>query len=73
MAGAKNPFDQFDGVFKSSGLATPVKEEKGVAWEAKLIDDKLYLPIEQVLELLESNSVLPKMQARLDAHIRART
>lgn len=73
MAGAKNPFDQFEGLFGSTGLSAPVKEEKGVAWEAKVIDHKLYLPAEQVLQLLESNAVLPKMQARLDAHIRTVT
>jgi len=42
-------------------------EEKGVAWEAKEIDGKLYVSLEQVLELLENNNILPKMRERLRA------
>lgn len=50
--------DLFGGVTRPSG---PKKEEKGVPWRAKVIDGKFYIPLEQVAELLEANSVLPKV------------
>lgn len=43
------------------------KEEMGVAWHAKEIDGKLYVSLEEVLQLLENNNILPKMQTRLRA------
>lgn len=39
------------------------KEEKGVPWEAKVIDGKYYIPLSQVADLLEANGVLPKVTA----------
>lgn len=38
---------------------TPKKSEKGVPWEAKVLDGKYYVPLSQVADLLEANGVLP--------------
>jgi hypothetical protein len=45
----------------SSRPSGPKKEEKGVAWEAKVIDGKYYVPLSQVADLLKANGVLPKV------------
>jgi hypothetical protein len=37
------------------------KEEKAPPWEAKEINDLYYIPLSQVADLLEMNSVLPKV------------
>lgn len=58
--------DLFDG--ESGGLGIP-SEEKGLPWRAKKIDGKLYLPLEQVVELLKQNDVLPKVRAGLEKHL----
>mgnify|MGYP000085361177 CR=1 FL=1 len=47
----------------SSRRAFAPKEEKGVPWEAKVIDGKYYIPLSQVADLLEANGVLPKVTA----------
>lgn len=61
-----NPLgDLFGGASGSSGLKgfIPKKEEKGVPWEAKVIDGQYYIPLSQVADLLEANGVLPKVTA----------
>lgn len=50
--------DLFGGAARPSGHK---KEEKGVPWEAKVIDGKYYIPLSQVADLLEANGVLPKV------------
>lgn len=50
--------DLFGGASRPSG---PKKEEKGIPWEAKVIDGKFYIPLSQVADLLEANAVLPKV------------
>jgi hypothetical protein len=56
----------FDGASSGPSGRTPAfskKEEKGVPWEAKVIDGKYYIPLSQVADLLEANDVLPKVTA----------
>lgn len=45
------------------------KPEKGVAWEAKIIDGKYYVPLSQVADLLASNDVLPAVKKGIDARV----
>lgn len=70
-----NPFDVFDGVFGTTPPSerTRPRPEKGLPWRAKQIDGKLYLPIEQVCELLEQNGVLPQVRRGLEKHIKKDT
>jgi hypothetical protein len=59
-------FEDLFGAFPgSSGPKSSVakKEEKGVPWEAKVIDGQYYIPLSQVADLLEANDVLPKVTA----------
>lgn len=57
--------DLFDVFGKPSGPKQPKKPEKAPAWRAKEIDGKLYVSLEQVLELLEMNDVLPAVRKGL--------
>lgn len=45
------------------------KEEKGVPWEAKVIDGKYYIPLSQVADLLKENDVLPKVRAGIERRV----
>lgn len=47
------------------------KPEKGVPWQAKVIDGDYYVPLRQVAELLASNGVLPAVRKGIEARIRA--
>ena len=62
--------DLFGGA-KGAGKPAPKKAEKGLPWAAKTIDGEYYVPLSQVVELLEQNDVLPAvrkgLQARVDA------
>ncbi len=73
MAESSNPFgDMFGGGPSGFGTQFPTSRpdaEKGVAWDAKLLGGKLYVPLEQVAELLKNNDILPKMQERINMHI----
>lgn len=67
---------QFDDIFGKGPLGgsvprapTPKKTEKGLPWRAKQIDGKLYLPLEQVIELLQINGVLPAVRRGLEKHL----
>lgn len=67
------PSDPFSGMFDGfPPLVPPAKPpvEKGLPWRAKEINGKLYLPIEQVCELLEQNNVLPAVRRGLEKHIK---
>lgn len=55
--------DIFGGRSAPRTSPAPAKEETGIPWEAKVIDGKYYVPLEQVGELLENNKVLPKVRA----------
>lgn len=47
---------------KAEGMSSTPKEkkpEKSLPWNAKVLDGKYYVPLEQVAELLEINGVLP--------------
>lgn len=46
------------------------KPEKGLPWEAKIINDKYYVPLSQVVELLAQNNVLPAVRRGLENRIR---
>lgn len=59
------------GAQKDAQKPAPKKAEKGLPWAAKTIDGEYYVPLSQVVELLEQNDVLPAvrkgLQARVDA------
>lgn len=62
----------FDDLFTDafgSVPSRPKKEEKGLPWHAKQIDGKLYVPLEQVVELLKQNDVLPKVRKGLERRL----
>jgi hypothetical protein len=44
-------------------------EEKGLPWEAKVIDGEYYIPLRQVAELLKQNNVLPKVRAGIERRV----
>lgn len=67
--GPGDPFSAFGSAFLNPPKASP-PAEKGLPWEAKEINGKLYLPIEQVCELLKQNNVLPQVRAGLERHIK---
>jgi len=73
---SSNPFENLGGLFDNNFGAkvprtpTPKKSpEKGLPWAAKTIDGKLYLPLEQVVELLRRNNVLPAVRRGLEKHL----
>jgi hypothetical protein len=59
--------DMFD-PFASSIFTpkAPKKPEKGIPWNAKEIDGKYYVPLEQVAELLKQNEVLPAVRRGIE-------
>lgn len=59
---SSSPFDAFMG-----GIAPkePKRPEKAPVWVAKQIDGKYYVSLEQVLDLLEMNDVLPSVRRGL--------
>lgn len=64
--------DMFDGLFgkdKPSATVPKKRPEKGLPWAAKTIDGKLYLPLEQVVELLKQNEVLPAVRRGLEKYL----
>lgn len=62
--------DMFGNLFSGPGGFGGPETEKGVPWEAKEIDGKIYLPAEQVVEVLKINDVLPKTRAALERHLK---
>ncbi len=65
-------FEDLFGAFPGSSGPRPSvakKEEKGVPWEAKVIDGKYYIPLSQVAELLKANDVLPKVRAGIERRV----
>lgn len=50
-------------------VPAPKKPEKGVPWEAKIIDGKYYIPLSQVSDLLEANKVLPAVNKGIKARV----
>ena len=71
MAGTYD--DAFGSLFGGSGIRRPgplpERDEKGVAWEAKVIDGKFYVPLKQVGDLLDANKVLPKVSAGIKRRV----
>lgn len=64
-------FDDLGGLFdKNFGKKGEKKPEKAPPWMAKMIDGKYYVSLEQVLELLEMNNVLPAVQKGLKRRIK---
>lgn len=59
-------FEDLFGAFPGSSGPRPStvkKEEKGIPWEAKVINGEYYIPLRQVADLLEANEILPKVRA----------
>lgn len=74
MAGGSGPFHGFGDQFPGFPIPKPEdKSEMGVAWNAVVMNGQLFLPATQVVELLQSNNILPKMQAALGRHIAEHT
>lgn len=77
MADPQDPFAQMDDIFGTgpSGFGTQFgaasKVEKGVPWEAKVIDGVYYVPLSQVADLLKENDVLPKVRKGIEARVQA--
>lgn len=65
-----NPFDLF-GPGSPFTVSAKKKPEKGVPWEAKIIDGKYYIPLSQVSDLLGANDVLPAVKKGIDARVEA--
>lgn len=72
---SQNPGDMFEELFGPNGHGPfnrpPMrkKPEKGVPWEAKIIDGVYYVPLSQVAELLDSNGVLPAVKKGIEARV----
>lgn len=70
-----SPFDGFDNLFGPNGLlgasrpGAKKKAEKGVPWEAKIIDGKYYIPLSQVADLLKENDVLPAVRKGIENRV----
>lgn len=69
---SQQPGDMFGDLFGQNGpFSQPVKKkpEKGVPWEAKIIDGRYYIPLSQVADLLEANDVLPAVKKGIEARV----
>lgn len=68
-----NMFDQFfgSGGFPYTSPPAKKKAEKGVPWEAKIIDGQYYVPLSQVADLLRENNVLPAVRKGIDKRVEA--
>lgn len=72
---SQQPGDMFEDLFGPNGRGpfnrppTRKKPEKGIPWEAKIIDGAYYVPLAQVAELLKSNDVLPAVTKGIDARV----
>jgi hypothetical protein len=66
--GFEDLFGAFPGSSGPKSFIKP-KEEKGVPWEAKVIDGQYYIPLRQVAELLKVNNVLPKVRAGIERRV----
>jgi hypothetical protein len=70
-----NPGDMFGDLFGPnspfSQSAAKNKPEKGLPWEAKIIDGKYYIPLSQVADLLKENDVLPKVRKGIENRVEA--
>jgi len=66
-------FDALLGGYRSrpkGGTPAPAsKPEKGIPWEAKVIDGAYYVPLRQVAELLASNGVLPAVRKGIERRV----
>jgi hypothetical protein len=59
-----NPFGQsLDDLVRGAKKKQP---EKGIPWNAKEIDGRYYVPLEQVAELLKQNDVLPAVRRGIE-------
>jgi hypothetical protein len=47
------------------------KPEKGLPWEAKIIDGVYYIPLSQVSDLLRENDVLPAVRRGIENRVSA--
>lgn len=64
--------DLLNGFLGSDSRTRGDKEEKGLPWEAKIIDGKYYVPLRQVAELLEQNGVLAKVRRGIEKRVAER-
>lgn len=76
MVFPQDPFgpDAFDKVFGTGARPPtpgPKKKEKGVPWEAKIINGVYYIPLSQVADLLRTNNVLPAVRRGVENRVSA--
>lgn len=64
-----NPGDSFSALFDTA-FPKSKKPEKAPIWEAKQFEGRRYVSLEQVIELLEMNDVLPAVQEGLRRRIK---
>lgn len=60
--------DIFGGLGGAASRST--KSEKGIPWEAKVIDGQYYIPLRQMAELLEQNDVLPSVRKGIERRVK---
>jgi len=67
-------FEDFLGGFGARPSTRPApapnRPEKGVPWEAKVIDGTYYVPLRQVAELLAANDALPAVRKGIERRVR---
>lgn len=61
--------DIFGGARPRSAERIRKPEEKGLPWEAKVINGEYYIPLRQVAELLKQNNVLPKVREGIERRV----
>lgn len=65
----------FDDLFNAGPSSSPTpktkKFEKGIPWQAKVIDGRYYVPLAQVAELLAQNDALPAVRKGIEARVRS--
>lgn len=73
MPGGGGPFDDILSGIMGGAASRPSgqikREEKGIPWEAKVIDGAYYVPLRQVGELLRQNGVLPKVRQGIERRV----
>lgn len=66
-----DPLDALGDIFMggSDRPKRPTKkaQEKGIPWEAKVIDGTYYVPLRQVADLLAQNNALPAVRKGIEA------
>lgn len=71
MSDFRDLFDDLDGYRRRPSTPKKKVPEKGIPWEAKIIDGDYYVPLRQVAELLAANDALPAVRKGIEGRVRA--